>query len=164
MIDPQTEKELHALFGSFTDVKLAYLFGSQVSGRTGRMSDYDIAVLLGRGADRRRLRAELAHACAKLLGTARVDIVLLDKAPIELAFAVIATGRRLFEQDVATRVEYEAYVMGRYGDYLPVLREQRRQLLQGEKHDARVQRYRAALERTQRTLGEIAAAASKKPH
>ena len=58
---------------------------------------------------------------------------------------------------VATRVEYEAHVLSRYGDYLPVLRAQRDDILQRDKHAHRVQRYRAALGRTERTLGQIAA-------
>jgi uncharacterized protein len=84
-------------------------------------------------------------------------VVILNKAPVELAYAVIAHGICLLERDVATRVEYEAYVLGRYGDYLPVLREQRRQILEGGGlyNAKRVQRYREALGRTRRKISEI---------
>jgi hypothetical protein len=46
-------------------------------------------------------------------------------------------------------------VMSRYGDYLPVLRALREDVLRGEQDGTRVRRYRAALERTERTLGQI---------
>lgn len=95
----------------------------------------------------------------KALGGARVDVVVLNVAPPELAFAVISQGRILYERSVATRVDYEAYVMGLYGDYLPVLQAQRRQILEGGDREKRAERYREALRRTQRTLSEIAAAA-----
>jgi hypothetical protein len=49
------------------------------------------------------------------------DIVVLNAAPVELASAIIAQGKRLYERDVFTRVEFEADTMSRYGDYLPVL-------------------------------------------
>jgi hypothetical protein len=39
---------------------------------------------------------------------ADVDVVLLNRAPVELAYAVIIQGTLLFEQDTATRIEYEA--------------------------------------------------------
>jgi predicted nucleotidyltransferase len=139
-------------------VRLAYLFGSQVEGCVGPLSDCDVAVLIDSGIDGRRLRADLAHALAQALGTSRVDVVLLNRAPIELACAVVAHCKVLFELDVATRVEYEARVLSLYGDFLPVLRAQRAAILKGDAYDRRVQRYRAALGRTERTVGQIAAA------
>jgi uncharacterized protein len=84
-----------------------------------------------------------------------VDVIILNEAPIELAYAVIAQGVVLYQRDLATRVEYEATVMGLYGDYLPVLHQQRREILQGDDHAKRVQWYRQALGRTQRTISQI---------
>ena len=131
------------------EIQLVYLFGSQVTGNTGPASDYDFGVLLDSMAAWPQMQA---------LDTGRIDLVLLNRAPIELAFAVIAQGELLFERDVATRVEYEARIMSLYGDYLPILREQRRDILKDKGYDTRVQRYRAALGRTERTLREIRAA------
>ena len=138
-------------------VCLVYLFGSQVEGDTGPMSDYDFAVVTDPSVDGRRLQAALAHELSQALGTAGVDVVLLNRVPVELAYAVIAQGTVLFERDVATRIEYEADVLSRYADYLPILRAQRDDILQGGEHVHRVQRYREALGRTERSLGQIAA-------
>lgn len=151
-------EKLSAILASLKGVRLVYLFGSQVEGSPGPMSDYDLGVLLDPTADGRPIQARLAHELACALQTERVDVVLLNGAPMELAYAVIAQGKVLFERDVAARVEYEAQVLSRYGDYLPVLRAQRDDILRGDGYVHRVHRYRAALGRTERTLGQIAAA------
>lgn len=129
------------------EVLLLYLFGSRADGTAGASSDYDFGVLTGSGRQWDVVRTLVAEALAAECHGASVDLVCLNRAPVELAYAVIASGRLLFERDVAARVEFEAKVMGLYGDYLPVLREQRRDILAGGDHEARVQRYRAALGR-----------------
>ena len=150
-------EKVSELFRGHPAVRLAYLFGSQVTGDTGPMSDYDVAVLIEDSADGPVLQAMLMDDLSRCLETAAVDVVLLNGASVELAYAAIAQGVLLFERDVATRVEYEADVMSRYCDYLPVLRAQREDILRGGNYARRVQWYRAALERTERTLGEIKA-------
>jgi predicted nucleotidyltransferase len=158
-MDAQALKdELSSILPGLEGVCLVYLFGSQVEGKLGPMSDYDLAVLVDRAVDGRRIQARLAYELARVLKTEQVDVVLLNRASIELAYAIIAQGTLLYEQDVATRVEYEATVLSRYGDFLPVLRTQRDDILRGDDYDRRVRRYRAALRRTERTLGQIAAA------
>jgi hypothetical protein len=126
------------------------------------MSDYDFALLAARSADAERVQMAFVRDVSAQLGEAgEVDVVLLHRAPIELAYAVISQGQLLFERDLATRVEYEAYVLGRYGDYLPVLRRQRREIVAGGDNDARIRRYRAAFRRTERTLKQITAVTGK---
>lgn len=139
-------------------VRLAYLFGSRVDGTVGPLSDYDVAVLADGAQDLAALRAWLAHELGVALETNHADVVLLNQAPVELAYAVVAQGDVVYQRDEATRVEYEAEVLTRYGDYLPVLRAQRQEISRGGERAARVQRYREALGRTERTLGEIRAA------
>lgn len=138
---------------------LAYLFGSQAAGTAGPQSDYDIALLVRNPS--LDLQARLAHEISIILGTDRVDVVFLNRVPVELAYAVIAQGQLIYERNVAERVEFEAKVMSMYGDYLPILRRQREEILRGEGDEAGVQRYREALGRTERTLAEIRAAAGK---
>ena len=148
---------LHMLRG----VQLVYLFGSRIEDNVGPMSDYDVAVLFERSVDALELRARFTHELVRALGTDRVDVLVLNKAPIELAYAVIAQGELVFETDVATRVEYEATVLSRYGDYLPVLRAHREDILRGDEYDHRVLRYHSALGRTERTLGQITASSEQ---
>lgn len=83
---------------------------------------------------------------------------MLNRAPIELAYSIIAQGVRLYEISIEVRVDYDAQVMSLYGDYLPILREQRTDILRGRSNDAGVQRYRAALGRTERALAQMTTA------
>jgi predicted nucleotidyltransferase len=154
---PELPDQLPTILSCLEDVCLIYLFGSQAEGCAGPMSDYDLGVLVEPAADGQQVKVQLARELAGALQTDRVDVVLLNRVPIELAYTVIAQGKLLYERDVATRVEYEADVMSRYGDYLPVLRAQRDDILRGEGYAHRIRRYRAALGRTERTLGQIAA-------
>ncbi|MBK9711014.1 MAG: nucleotidyltransferase domain-containing protein [Kouleothrix sp.] len=148
--------QLHAYFTAQDDVVLAYLFGSRGGERAAPSSDYDIAVLTDQPMSPER-RYQMASEIARLLGGAAVDLVPLRRAPIELAYAVVAEGRRLFERDLAARVEFEADVLSRYGDSVRTLREQRADLIRGGAHEAGVRRYRAALDQTRRVLEEIGA-------
>jgi uncharacterized protein len=157
--------QLHELKEKFTvlaqtypAILLAYFFGSQVQGRTGPLSDFDFALLLERGSHTPALQAHLHHELALLVGTGRVDVVWLPRVAIELQYAIIAQGVLLYRQNLAVKVEYEAYVMGRYGDYLPVLRSQRAEILKEGRRETRIQWYRTALGRTERTLEQIRAA------
>jgi uncharacterized protein len=153
--------ELSAKIPEISGINLVYLFGSRLSGNIGPMSDYDLGVLVENPADSERIMAELSHMAAIIFETDRVDVVPLNHAPVELAFAVIAQGECIFQKDTATRVEYEARVMSMYGDYLPVLRAQREDILRGDNNGRRVQRYRDALGRTERTIGQINSAKRK---
>jgi predicted nucleotidyltransferase len=136
-------------------VSLVYVFGSRAQGDPGPMSDLDLAVLLTRTAPVAALRAELAHEFSAFSNGFPVDLIILNHASIELAFSVVSQGKVLFERSLAERVEYEADVLSRYGDYLPFLRAQRKDILEGAGNDRRVQRYREALGRTERTLGTL---------
>jgi predicted nucleotidyltransferase len=143
---------LPAILAEFPEISLVYLFGSQVSGQTGPMSDYDVAIL-DDAEPESSIQTRFQHTLVKALHIERVDVIVLRRAPIELAYHVIADGKLLYQRDTLTRVEFEADVLGRYGDYLPVLRSQQKQILEGDTNAIRIQRYRAALGRTQRALG-----------
>ncbi len=82
---------------------------------------------------------------------------VLNRAPIELKYAVITTGTVIYEVSKATRVEFESSTLGLYGDFLPVLRAQREDLLKGSNHEAGIQRYRKAFGKTRRMLEKISA-------
>lgn len=153
-------EQLRPVIADAPAVALAYLFGSRAEGNVGPLSDYDIAALLDRDADHEAIRLHLTRQIRRALQieAEAVDLVLLNEAPVELAFNVIASGKLICQRDAATRVEYEATVMSRYYDLLPMLRAWRQDILRGDDYDKRVQRYRAALGRTERTLEQIRAA------
>lgn len=153
-------QQLRPVIADVPAVALAYLFGSRAEGSVGPLSDYDIAALLDREADHEAIRLHLTRQIRRALQieTEAVDLALLNEAPVELAFNVIANGKLICQRDPATRVEYEATVMSRYDELLPMLRAWRQDILRGDDYDRRVRRYRAAPGRTERTLEQIRAA------
>lgn len=143
-------------FFATRNIELAYLFGSRARGKAGPLSDYDFAILapdMGR-EEYYRLILDLSA----LMGGASVDVVMLKFAPVELQYRVIKEGFLLYQKDVYTRVEFEGNVLSRYFDFLPVLRQQREDVLKEGKSEKRVQRYREALGKTLGMLNEIRAA------
>jgi predicted nucleotidyltransferase len=148
-------ERLLPILSNTSDVVLAYLFGSQVDDTAGPISDIDLAILFEERVDILRVRSRLGYELGKELQHQPLDIISLREASIELAYAIISQVICIYQNDNAVRVEFEAQVLSRYGDYLPVLRSQRQEIL-GEKGDGRrVQRYREALRRTERTLSQI---------
>lgn len=148
-----TEK-LPVVLIDFATVSLVYLFGSQVNGRIGAMSNYDLAILTDPAEDNATIQIHFQHAIVRAIGTNKVDVVLLNHAPIDLTYHIISEGKLLYKRDLLTQVEFEARVLSQYGDYLPVLRSYNAQILQGDVNAKRVQRYREALRRTQRVISQ----------
>jgi predicted nucleotidyltransferase len=155
-------ENITSLAQTYPAIILVYLFGSQVRGRTGPLSDFDFAILLERGSSTPALQADVHHELVLQVGNDKVDVVWLPRVPIELQYAVISQGVCLYRQNLNVKIEYEAYVMGLYGDYLPVLRAQRATLIQEGRRETRIQWYRTALERTERSLSQIRAAQVQK--
>ncbi len=158
--------------GDIEPVTLVYLFGSRAralsgdsgcsGGTVGPLSDYDFGIVTAFAGDGEESisRGELHRLqsnFARLLNE-EVDVVLLNSAPIELQYSVIASGVLIFAASIREKVEYEAHVLGRYGDYLAVLRQQRDEIIQGGRDEARVQRYRKALGATEHLLEQARAA------
>lgn len=95
------------------------LFGSQATGRTGPLSDVDIAVWadpdLSR-TGRSNLRLELIGQAAEALRTEDVDLVVLNDAGPLLRHRAIRDALRLVDRDVATRVRLETRAILDYLD------------------------------------------------
>ncbi len=140
-------------------ILLAYFFGSQLKGKTGPLSDYDIAILLTPKPRSFQFKYKLHHELANIFNYGQVDLVILNNSPIELKYHVIAAGKLIYQKDSATKVEFEADTLSRYFDYLPVLKAQRQDILyfkpKGTKYHRRIQRYRTALRKTEKKLNKI---------
>lgn len=156
---PQKDKLIQFL-KSDSRIMLAYIFGSRVKGHVGKMSDYDIAIFLLETASD-TYKYELQSKIARILD-APVDLVILNVAPAELKYAVIASGLLIYEKDKATRVEFEGDTLSRYFDFLPVLRKQQAEILKGARSEVGIHRYREALRKTEKVLAEVRATRSKK--
>jgi predicted nucleotidyltransferase len=112
------EKELTAYFSSKDSVILAYLFGSTVRGDAGKLSDVDIGILLDEKLskeDRFDLELKLISEIAILIKKNKIDLVVLNEAPLLLAHNIIKDGIVL-KSDEAERVKFETKILSMYID------------------------------------------------
>ncbi len=120
ILTPVKTAELHDVLSRHR-VAVAYLFGSRPSGTARAHSDHDVAVLFATSPDLWEVGA-LQTDLVTVLGTP-VDLVELDRAPLELRAKVVQEGRLLFSADEPRRVAFETATRSRWFDYRPVLRE-----------------------------------------
>ena len=104
-------------------VRVAFVFGSRVSGTARPDSDLDLAVLFARGTDPiARLDAKLAviDALTAKLGPLgeRTDVVDLDDCDPAIAFAALC-GRLVLERDRDERLALHVRICRNYEDDAP---------------------------------------------
>jgi predicted nucleotidyltransferase len=116
------------------EVELAYLFGSQASGRTTALSDVDIAVCPS--GDGLPIYRSLLAGLSRCLEGEEMDLILLTDAPPTFAHQVITNGRLIFCRDPHERVAFESQVIREYMDFGSLKAQQqaflRRRILEGQ--------------------------------
>lgn len=95
----------------------AYLHGSRASGAAGPGSDVDLAAYFDGQAPQ----------AFEVLLPAGVDLLVLNRAPLELAGRVALHGKLLFERDPRARVVWEATTRKIYLDERPRLNRAHRE-------------------------------------
>lgn len=111
---------LNEFFRAEEDVELAYLFGSVAEGKAGELSDIDIGVYLAdtvTKAQRGLMRIELISGLTALLGSDRVDLLVLNDTPPVLSFEIIRPNVLVFERDSSLKVDVEQRIMSVYLDW-----------------------------------------------
>jgi predicted nucleotidyltransferase len=109
-----------------SDVLAAYLYGSQAEGRANTLSDIDIAVLIRDGLAKERLwhlEEAIAADLRRVLHTDKVDLVVLNLAPLRIRYEVITRGEILYSADDEGRAAFESYPLRRYWDFAKYLEE-----------------------------------------
>jgi len=102
------------------DVAYALLFGSHARGTAHAASDVDIAVELRSGAARDvRALGALASRLESAAGRP-IDLVLVDEAPIGLAYRIFRDGDLLVERDHGALVARKARAILDYLDWKPM--------------------------------------------
>jgi uncharacterized protein len=104
-----------------------YLFGSQARGTAGRGSDIDLAFWQKRpsGDSLAEQSFDYAAVLSLALGS-EVEMIELNRAPVDLIHRVLRDGKLLLERDRSARVAREVRARREYLDLLPVLRHYRR--------------------------------------
>lgn len=112
-------QEIENLFKNNKEVELAYLFGSRATGKAGKNSDYDFAILLKTNGKKDYLKKQLFYM-QKLedqLHTSRVDVIVLNEAPPRITHQVIKNGTVVFQKSDRTRVDFEVKMENMYLDH-----------------------------------------------
>ena len=122
----QIEDILRAFFAKEPhDACAVYLFGSVARGTSRPTSDVDIGVLLAHppsGFD--GLKLGLEGSLESALGQ-RAQVVVMNKAPVDLVHRILRDGRLVCEADHRARVAFEVKVRNEYFDLLPYLERYR---------------------------------------
>jgi predicted nucleotidyltransferase len=119
---------LQAFFAGTNEdlVAAAYLFGSVARGEARASSDVDVAVLYAKDPPRtlEALPTALQMALSRLL-QAPVEVVVLNKAPVDLVKRVLRDGILVLDRDRSRRIAFEVDARNRYWDIEPLLRRYR---------------------------------------
>lgn len=120
----EQKKQLLKVFKADPRIKLVYLFGSQATGDTGPLSDYDFAFY----ADEKNklklgeLKIHLMSEISGILKTDDVDMVCLNTAESpELKYAVISEGKLLLSKE-PFQLLVEPRILNEYFDFRSSLR------------------------------------------
>jgi predicted nucleotidyltransferase len=111
-----------ALF-SQSGVLAAYLFGSVARGQANTLSDVDIAALLTPGLCAEAIlekQLDLVGILEGIIGR-ETQVVILNNAPVLLAYQVIREGMILCEQNRQARIAFVVHTMKLYFDIQPML-------------------------------------------
>jgi predicted nucleotidyltransferase len=107
-------------------VAAAYLFGSAARDALTPESDVDVGVLFdtppGHTFDDQPfdLEGDLERALGR-----RADLVVLNRAPVDLRARVLRTGQLVFERDAAARIHFEVQTRNEAFDLEAILRRYR---------------------------------------
>jgi predicted nucleotidyltransferase len=119
MLFLESIKNLNSLFLKYPQVKLAYLFGSQVSRKTGPLSDYDFAFYLEEKDKKKSfdLKLDLISSLSRILKTNNIDVVILNEVESpELKYNIIKEGKLIYEIE-PYRLLVEPRILNDYFDF-----------------------------------------------
>ena len=107
------------------EVGLIYLFGSHAEGAAGELSDIDIGIVFSNPGIAKgntlKIYNELYYIFSDIFGSNKLDIVLLERASLELKFDVIAHGKVIFQISSDFRYDFEDRINMLYVDFKPIL-------------------------------------------
>lgn len=130
---PDIMGKLTEFFSNRKDIAFAYLFGSMARNQARPLSDIDIAVYLENTSpdmDLFQERLELLHQLFALLGTEKVDLILLNNSPIELSYRILKSGRLVSENGPKKKKAFCEKTIREYLDLSPILKYRNRRIRQ----------------------------------
>ena len=108
-------------------IAAAYLFGSVARGTAGPGSDVDVGILYSEEPPRtlKGLGLDLEGGLEDLLKLP-VQLVVLNRAPVDLVIRVLRDGKLLVDRDRSKRVRFEVESRFEFWDLEPYLKMYRR--------------------------------------
>jgi len=108
-------------------IAAAYLFGSVARGTAGPKSDVDVGILYHEDPPitLEGLGLGLEGDLESLLGLP-VQVVVLNRAPVDLTIRVLRDGKLLVDRDRSKRIRFEVKTRFEFWDLEPYLRMYRR--------------------------------------
>ena len=108
-------------------IAAAYLFGSVARGTARPGSDVDVGILYSEEPPRtlKGLGFDLEGDLEDLLELP-VQVVVLNRAPVDLVMRVLRDGKLLVNRDRSKRVRFEVRARNEFWDLEPILRRCRR--------------------------------------
>lgn len=113
------DTKLKKFFSQQEHVKLAYLYGSTAKGKEGKLSDVDIAVFLDESLNKKErfdLQLKFISELTGILKTDRVDLVIMNDAPLSLKYEIIKANHPLLVRDEGEKIDLEHGILSRYLD------------------------------------------------
>ncbi|MBI4367006.1 MAG: nucleotidyltransferase domain-containing protein [Deltaproteobacteria bacterium] len=116
-------------------IDVLYLFGSHAEGVATASSDVDVGVVAadakGLSQGTNALYLELYKLLSRYVPNSdRLDIVFLQRAPLELRFDVVKHGIPIFSSSDDARLQFEERTTIAYCDFRPLLRQFDRAILE----------------------------------
>ena len=87
------------------------------SGRVTPLSDVDIAVYVSNDSDLSVYKLELFDKLTGVLGTAELDLIILNSAPLSLSGRIVQNRKVLVDKDHHRRYEYESIILRKFFDF-----------------------------------------------
>lgn len=99
------------------NVLFAYLFGGLAGGEVKPLSDVDIAVYVKDMRDPAEYKLRLFDRLADALGTAELDLVILNTAPTSIAGRILQNKQLLVDKEPFKRHAYESLTLREFFDF-----------------------------------------------
>jgi len=99
-------------------IKLAYLFGSVAKGKEGKLSDVDIAIFFDESLSKKEifnLQLKLMSELTSILKTDKIDLIVMNNAPLLLKYNIIKHGK-ILKDEIETKVMVESRILSDYLD------------------------------------------------
>ena len=116
-----TKQQLNRIAKKYK-INTFYIFGSQATGKAGKLSDYDFAVLLDDKILAEKYgdyKIKIISELLRLIKTDHIDLVILndEKTPLLLKYNAIKEGKIFFEKNKNKRVNLEVNILRRWLDW-----------------------------------------------